>query len=124
LCAGRLGFGDASLGSRVAVADPRDPGARDRLLGALQRTEDWQATWLVTDPTDAHSLPLSTLVLEAQALGLPGLLVAELIPRGGVLPRVELECVEAFRRSTLDVLITDSNLYRSPASAALPAASS
>ncbi len=171
--AGRLAFGDVSLGGRIAVADARDERSRRRLLSALQRPEDWQTTWLalaaspVVDGAGSRSLAsdvsgrsgaravslpaclarelpaacgpdgrarllipepddptgLRMLLGEVAKLGLPGLLVTELRTRGSVLPRVELEAVETFRRSGLDALVTGTSLYSHPESHLAPKAS-
>ncbi len=108
--AGRLALGCTSLGGRVALADPRDPNARARLLAALQRPEDWQEASLVRPPLNASS-GLGALVAAAEEAGLPGLMVADLRVRGGVMPRAELEALETFRRTGLAALVTESSLY-------------
>ncbi len=94
----------------MALADPRDPNARARLLAALQRPEDWQDASLVRPPLNGSS-GLGALVAAAEEAGLPGLMVADLRVRGGVQPRAELEALETFRRTGLDALVTESSLY-------------
>ncbi len=70
---------------------------------------DGSARLLIPGPEDPSGL--GALLREAAKLGLAGLLVTELRTRGGVLPRVELEAVETFRRSGLDALVTANSLY-------------
>jgi carbamoyltransferase len=52
--AGRPAFGDHSCGGRVALTDPGAPGARQRLLHALQRSSDHGVTWLALDEENAR----------------------------------------------------------------------